>query len=148
MRANLASASLRAAIYTVFAVIATAANLGGQWVVVQIGEATLNLPHKALVFLALVFGTGIGLVIKYVLDKTYIFQDRSTGAKTHAKKFGLYSLMGLATTVIFWGAEFLAVLASQHPAAMYVGGAIGLAIGYVVKYQLDKRFVFDPAVAA
>jgi len=24
----------------------------------------------------------------------------------------------------------------------YVGGVIGLAIGYYVKYQLDKRYVF------
>ena len=26
--------------------------------------------------------------------------------------------------------------------AAYVGGALGLAVGYVIKYQLDKRFVF------
>ena len=25
---------------------------------------------------------------------------------------------------------------------LYLGGAVGLAIGYVLKYQLDKRFVF------
>jgi hypothetical protein len=24
----------------------------------------------------------------------------------------------------------------------YVGGCIGLAIGYVIKYRLDKRYVF------
>ena len=28
---------------------------------------------------------------------------------------------------------------------LYLGGALGLAIGYVVKYQLDKRFVFTAA---
>lgn len=24
----------------------------------------------------------------------------------------------------------------------YLGGVLGLAIGYVIKYELDKRFVF------
>jgi putative flippase GtrA len=147
MHPNLSSATRRAAIYLAFAVVATAANLGSQWAVVQFSEAFVSLPHKTLVFFALVVGTGVGLVIKYILDKTYIFEDRSTGAKIHAKKFGLYSLMGLATTVIFWGAEFLAVVISNHPYSMYVGGGLGLAVGYVVKYQLDRRFVFDrPAI--
>ena len=146
MPSNLTAATRRVAAYTAFAALATAANLGSQWVVVQIGEALASLPHKVLVFFALVVGTGVGLVIKYILDKTYIFEDRSTGAKTHARKFGLYSLMGLVTTVIFWGAEFLAVMISSHPYAMYVGGALGLAAGYVIKYQLDSRFVFDRPV--
>ena len=42
--------------------------------------------------------------------------------------------MGLATTVIFWGFETKEM--------RYLGGIIGLAIGYLTKYHLDKRYVF------
>ena len=50
--------------------------------------------------------------------------------------------MGLATTAIFWGTEFLFSRIDPSGRLIYLGGAIGLAIGYVVKYELDRRFVF------
>ena len=50
-------------------------------------------------------GTIVGLVVKYLLDKRWIFADTSTGVKAHSKKFGLYTAMGLITTAIFWGTE-------------------------------------------
>jgi putative flippase GtrA len=50
--------------------------------------------------------------------------------------------MGLATTAIFWSVEFGfdRIFGTAH--MRYVGAVIGLAIGYIVKYYLDKRFVF------
>ncbi len=134
--------SLRIAIlYTLFAVVSTAVNLGSQWLTLR-AIAPLALPTGAQIFAALVVGTGTGLVVKYVLDKRYIFGDFSTGAATHAKKFSLYTAMGLVTTVIFWGAEFLGAWI-RPDSGLYIGGALGLAVGYVVKYQLDKAFVFE-----
>ena len=83
--------------YAVFAVLATIANLAIQRLVLMGGET-------ALWFMAAVgAGTLIGLVVKYVLDKRWIFGDTSTGVKAHGKKFGLYTAMGLVTTAIFWG---------------------------------------------
>lgn len=133
-----------AALYALFGAIATAANLGAQGLV----HGTLDLPEGGVGFgywLALGFGTGVGLVAKYVLDKRWIFDDRSTGAAAHGKRFALYTVMGVATTVIFWGMQTGFVLFWDHPAALYIGGALGLSIGYVVKYRLDKAFVFTPA---
>ena len=139
--------------YALFAAIATAVNLGVQWLVVHVGEPQLmRLPLPAwlrsprlLVIPALVAGTGAGLVVKYILDKQFIFRDRTGGAAQHVKKFGLYAVMGLATTVIFWAAEIGAAALSASPYAMYVGGALGLMVGYIVKYRLDRRFVFIQA---
>lgn len=93
----------------------------------------------------MLIGTGIGLVVKYVLDKRYIFMFRARDAAHDTRTFGLYALMGVATTVIFWGFElgFNHVFGSDH--MRYVGGVLGLAIGYVTKYYLDKRFVFGPS---
>ena len=54
----------------------------------------------------------------------------------------LYSCMGVFTTVIFWGTEtgFNAVFESSN--AKYIGAVIGLTIGYIMKYFLDRKFVF------
>lgn len=58
-------------------------------------------PHRGGVetlpfLLALVSGTAVGLVVKYLLDKRWIFQDLSRGAKMHAKKLSLYTLTSKA----------------------------------------------------
>jgi putative flippase GtrA len=126
--------------YVAFAIVATAANLGAQALTFRIVPAgPLHLPA------GLVVGTGVGLVVKYALDKRWIFFDREGGIAAHGRKFTLYALMGVATTVIFWGTELAFEWASDRAAARYVGGALGLAIGYVVKYRLDRRFVFREA---
>lgn len=88
------------------------------------------------------FGTLAGLVLKYILDKKYIFFHETKGAKDNTKKFMLYSLMGVFTTFIFWGFEIGFDYAFESENAKYLGAIIGLAIGYVVKYTLDKKFVF------
>ena len=43
---------------------------------------------------------------------------------------------------IFWGLEFGFNWVFHTKEMRYLGGIIGLAIGYLIKYQLDKRFVF------
>lgn len=50
--------------------------------------------------------------------------------------------MGLATTAVFWAFEFGFEHMFHDKWLHYLGGVIGLAVGYVTKYQLDKRFVF------
>ena len=96
----------------------------------------------ASIYLALFVGTLAGLVVKYILDKHFIFYHVTSCQKDNVKNFGLYSLMGIFTTIIFWGTEigFDTVFEDEH--AKYIGGLIGLAIGYVLKYFLDKKYVF------
>ena len=71
--------------------------------------------------------------------------------KAHSKKFSLYTAMGLITTAIFWGTETVFWLIWQTDAMRELGAVLGLSVGYVVKYNLDRRFVFtdnrlEPAV--
>ncbi len=54
--------------------------------------------------------------------------------------------MGLVTTTIFWGAESLFWFVWHTQAMRELGAVLGLAVGYVVKYRLDRRFVFTDAV--
>lgn len=122
--------------YSLFALIATAINLGTQWLVLLIQNNDLWL------LLALFAGTATGLVAKYVLDKRWIFYYQTSGAKDDAQRFTLYTVMGLLTTAIFWGMELSFHYLIGTEQAKYIGGALGLSIGYYIKYQLDKRFVF------
>ena len=122
--------------YTIFAAIATLFNLLFQYFsfLVYMGFGSL--------YVAMLFGTLAGLVAKYILDKKFIFYHTPTDKKNNAKKFALYSLMGVVTTIIFWGMEIAFDTLFQDPNAKYLGAVIGLSIGYVIKYFLDKRYVF------
>ncbi len=122
--------------YTVFALISTLFNLLFQYFSFLIYTGFGSL------YVAMFFGTLAGLVAKYILDKKFIFYHVPKDKKDDAKKFALYSLMGVFTTIIFWGTEITFDSLSQDPNAKYLGAVIGLSIGYVIKYFLDKKFVF------
>jgi putative flippase GtrA len=122
--------------YTVFAIIATIANIAAQDITVHIYIGMYSI------ILSVIAGTAVGLVIKYILDKRYIFRFQTRNITHNSKIFVLYTLMGIVTTLIFWFFEFGFNHLFQTKQMRYFGGVIGLALGYIVKYQLDKRFVF------
>ncbi|MCC6000831.1 MAG: GtrA family protein [Pararhodobacter sp.] len=122
--------------YAAFAAIATLANLGAQRLVLMGGDAAGQF------ILAVLAGTAVGLVVKYLLDKRWIFHDPSTGWRAHGQRFSLYSVMGLVTTAIFWATETAFWLIWQTHLAREIGAVLGLTVGYLVKYQLDRRYVF------
>lgn len=122
--------------YSIFAAISTLFNLLFQYFSFGLYSGFGSL------YVAMFFGTLAGLIVKYVLDKKFIFYHEVKDKKDDAKKFALYSLMGVFTTIIFWGTEiaFNAILEGSN--AKYIGAIIGLSIGYVIKYFLDKKYVF------
>ena len=122
--------------YTIFAIFATIANIGTQDISTRLYDGPYHL------ILAVFAGTGIGLVVKYFLDKKYIFKYQTTSASHDGKTFILYTVMGIVTTVIFWGFEFGFHYLYETKEMRYLGAVIGLGIGYISKYYLDKRFVF------
>lgn len=133
------SASGIAVRYAAFAVIATLANLGTQRLVLSTLEARLELAP------AILAGTAVGLVVKYVLDKNWIFYDASTGLAAHGRRFSLYTTMGIATTLVFWSFEAGFWYVWRTDLMRETGAVLGLAIGYIVKFELDRRFVFTPS---
>jgi putative flippase GtrA len=125
--------------YAIFAVIATGVNIGVQDLVVRTCSGTFAL------LLSVAAGTLAGQVCKYVLDKRYIFRFQARDLKHDTRTFMLYTAMSVITTAIFWGFEFGFHWIFQSKSMRYLGGIIGLAIGYLVKYHLDRRFVFTGA---
>ena len=94
-------------------------------------------------YVSILAGTFAGLVVKYVLDKRYIFNYRTVSFAENSMTFILYSAMGVGTTFIFWGFELAFDYFFDSKFMRYTGAVIGLSIGYFIKYHLDKRFVFN-----
>ncbi|HED36278.1 MAG TPA: GtrA family protein [Gammaproteobacteria bacterium] len=128
-------------LYSFFAIISTIANIASQDISIQLYSGAYS------VVLSVFIGTGAGLVVKYLLDKKYIFKFKVDNLQHDSQTFILYTLMGLLTTVIFWGFEFSFDYIYQTKEMRYLGGVIGLAIGYWIKYHLDKKFVFKRRTA-
>jgi putative flippase GtrA len=125
--------------YAGFAVLATLANLATQRLVLLAGDG-----GTAFAF-AVGAGTLVGLVVKYLLDKRWIFYDDATGLRAHGRKFTLYTVMGIVTTAVFWGTETAFWIFWKTDVMRELGAVLGLTIGYVIKYNLDRRFVFTDA---
>ena len=81
--------------YTFFAVIAAIANILCQ-------EVTNRFYHGQYdLYLSMMSGTLVGLVVKYLLDKKYIFAFKSKNLLQDSQRFFIYSSMGIVTTFIF-----------------------------------------------
>ena len=123
-------------LYIVFAFIATLGNLGAQ-------RISLSLFEELGLTFAIGMGTLIGLIIKYILDKRWIFGDLTVGISDNTRKFALYSIMGVSTTLIFWASETLFWWVWHSDYMREMGAVLGLSIGYFIKYHLDRTFVFE-----
>lgn len=122
--------------YAFFALLATLTNIFFQDMANRVYEGYGGI------YVSMAAGTLAGLVVKYVLDKKYIFCFRSRTLVQDSRRFLLYSLMGVFTTCVFWAAEMGFDHAFGNVPMRYAGAVLGLAVGYWMKYLLDKRFVF------
>lgn len=122
--------------YVLFAVFSTLMNLIVQEVVISIFDS-----FQYALMISMLAGTAVGLMIKYYLDKIYIFHYITKSIKHDAKSFFLYVAMGGVTTVIFFTFE---LMFNYFFGGMfkYLGAVIGLSIGYAAKYKLDSVYVF------
>ncbi|KAA2234971.1 GtrA family protein [Salinarimonas soli] len=142
MPASPTAASLSLTIrYVLFAAISTVANLATQELVVRLAPAGVALVA------AILSGTVAGFAVKYVLDKRWIFNDGYRGPRDEARKISLYGLFSVVTTLIFWGFEVAFWTLWGTTAAKYTGAVLGLAIGYAVKFILDRTYTFKERVA-
>jgi putative flippase GtrA len=130
------SATKIAVLYSLFAGLSTLVNIGGQVLSILIYNGVYAVE------ISIFIGTLTGLPLRYFLEKRYIFSFQSKNLKHDRQMFILYSFMGVFTTVIFWGTEYAFYLIFKTDVMRYLGGVLGLSIGYYIKYQLDKRFVF------
>jgi len=126
--------------YALFAGLATGINIVVQRGVGQIVQGPLSL------YIVILSGTTAGLIVKYLLDKRFIFYYRPPSRSDEAIKVLLYLVMSSFATAVFWAVELSFDALFDFTAARYLGAAVGLTLGYSLKYELDKRFVFTQRV--
>jgi len=125
-------------IYILSAILATLINICSQDVVVRFYDGSFSL------WISIFTGTGAGLIFKYYVDKRYVFEFHSQNIRHDGRKFLAYAAMGLITTAVFWIFELsFHFLFNESLMMRYIGGAIGLTLGYAAKYHLDRRYIFQ-----
>lgn len=130
--------------YLTFAAIAIALNMlvfsASKWVLEHIfTDETFFVYIK---YFSKLVGIASGFVLKYVLDKKYVFDDSSENIKEEAKKIGIYGLFSVFTTLWLFviSESFERLVEMQYE--VHIGWLLGLVTGYLIKYYLDKKFVF------
>ena len=123
-------------LYFFFALIATIFNLLTQRLILYISQESLFL------IFAIFSGTLVGLLIKFYLDQNFIFSESKKKKKNRSLTFSLYAIMGIFSTTIFWVIEITFWLIWRDEKMRELGALIGLTLGYIIKYYLDKNFVF------
>jgi len=124
--------------YVAFAIVAGLTNIGAQ-------EIFVRAMPLAPIMASILSGTILGFIVKYLLEKRWVFLDEYGGHVAEARKIVLYGILGAGTTGLFWVTE-LGFWYSVHTVeAKYIGAAIGLALGNWIKYHLSKRYVFRPS---
>ena len=86
-----------AVLYTLFAALSTAINIGSQILSIWTYNGSFAVETSILI------GTAAGLPLRYFLEKRYIFAFNSKNIAHDSKLFLLYGAMCVITTFIFWG---------------------------------------------
>ena len=103
--------------YVLLAAAGGASNLASQ-------EATIRLLPALPLIVSVLVGTGVGFVVKYVIDKRWIFFDEFGEHAAEVRKIFVYGLFSVRTTLLFWGIELgsLAPLPDDPGEACRCGG--------------------------
>ncbi len=92
--------------------------------------------------LALFCGTAMGWIVKYTLDKHYVFKHETHSRVQLAGNMATHASTGVIFTLVFWTIETLFLLFVDIPGAMYLGAIVGLSLSYLLRYQVDRLIVF------
>lgn len=122
--------------YIFFSIISSFINIASQFIFLLFYTSYLNIE------LSILFGTIMGMPPRYVLEKKYIFYFRANNLKHDGRIFVIYIFFSGITTLLFWAIEYLFHIVFMDDILRYIGGLIGLMIGFYIKYRLDKKYVF------
>ena len=117
-------------LYFLFALFAAPVNLIGQHI---------SLNYHENLFLAVIVGSALALVFKYILDSSIVFDGKK---RINLKTFLTYACIGACITPIVWIVEVIFLNIFGTVFMRDVGAFLGLGIAYYIKYEIDKRYVF------
>ena len=98
--------------------------------------ASIDMPE----FIGSIAAVGITYIVKFFLDKYYVFKKSSLKAKETSQEFLKYLGFAILTTIENIGIQFLLTNFAHTPIEISV--IIALSIGYLTKFFLDRKYVF------
>jgi putative flippase GtrA len=132
-------------LYLVFAALTIALNLGVftfcKWFLEK--NITAEKYQIYIKYFSKLAGIAAGFVVKYALDKIYVFDDISQNVAEEVKKVGIYGLFSVFTTVLLFLISEVIERNVNWKHKTHIAWLIGLIVGYVIKFFLDKTFVFN-----
>lgn len=90
--------------------------------------------------ISILFGTVIGFLIKFYLDKNFIFLKSSSFS---FNQLFTYTFTAIFSTIIFWSVEIFFLIYFQNNMMKILGGFLGLILGYTLKFKLDYKLTFN-----
>lgn len=129
-------------LYFIFAIISIILNISIQELFfIFIGR------ESQVLAIAMVIATIVSFVFKYFMDKFYVFNSKSETKKEEVKKVFLYGFFSVFTTLIYMVVEFAFHISFSFQHKEELGAMLGLTIGYIVKYIIDKKITFKREVS-
>lgn len=98
-------------------------------------------PYNIPELIGSIVAVGITYIIKFVLDKLVVFKKTDTTLKQTGKEFLIYLFLAVLTTLENLGIQFFLGILTIWTLNLRIG--IALTCGYITKFFLDKRFVFQ-----
>jgi putative flippase GtrA len=123
-------------LYSAFTLASIIANIGAQMLFLLFYSGVFAVEAS------IVFGTAIGMPLRFLLEKHFVFSFRSRNLRQEGQIFVLYTGMSVITTLIFWTTEYAFHVLYGSDAMRYTGAVLGLILGSWAKYLLDRQFVF------
>tara|TARA_B100000989_G_scaffold299003_1_gene291845 strand:- start:5206 stop:5595 length:390 start_codon:yes stop_codon:yes gene_type:complete len=91
--------------------------------------------------LSIIIATALTMPARYVLERKFIFSRIRYSSDT--KSFLVYTFSACIATVIFIVTEYVFHLVFANDALRYLGGMIGLSLGFYFKFWFDTLKVYE-----
>ena len=98
---------------------------------------TIDMPE----FIGSILAVGITYIVKFFLDKYIVFNKKGSKFKDTSKEFFKYFIFAILTTIENIGLQF--ILSNFLGLPLELSSIIALSIGYLTKFFLDKKYVFN-----
>ena len=98
-------------------------------------------PYNMPELIGSILAVGITYIVKFMLDKFIVFKKTVLQLKETSEEFFKYLGFAIITTVENIGIQFLMTNFIRTP--LEISMVVALSIGYVTKFLLDRRYVFN-----
>ncbi|MFX0058510.1 MAG: GtrA family protein [Candidatus Hodarchaeota archaeon] len=116
-------------------------NFGGN-TFIQFFYCSIN-PYNMPELIGSIFAVGITYIVKFFLDKFIVFKRRDMKLKETSQEFLKYLGFAILTTLENIGIQFFLSNFLNWP--LEISFLVALSIGYVTKFFLDRKYVFNIA---